>query len=248
MKSHKSPWMVLVLVSVIQILLAVVFLLGRYPHLGLFVLCAGLVYLMSYSVLIPGRRLLMASVSIILIVLLISITIPIQPLFLQIGFLYGLLLSLGSWYHLILKPQSQLIHPDQPVKFAWILVAMLPGMSLGVVTGLLVPLGSYWTGDLRISLICLSPLMAIAEEIVFRGLIQDGAADTTHPMAAVVFSALVYGIVFLSWGYLAALFACLVGLICAILYARTGSLFYSIILNSFWKIGFLLTVGTMVLG
>lgn len=70
-------------------------------------------------------------------------------------------------------------------------------------------------------------LAPIAEELVFRGLVYRRMKDWIHPAAAIIFSSLIFGIY--HGNMVQFLYASLMGMLLAVIYQRTGTLWTSIL-------------------
>lgn len=80
-------------------------------------------------------------------------------------------------------------------------------------------------------ILLLIPLIAYSEEVLFRGLIQNYARKSYGAVASVLFTALLYGIFSLGYGFPAVLFIFLTALIICLVYNYTKNLFLTIAMN-----------------
>lgn len=80
-------------------------------------------------------------------------------------------------------------------------------------------------------LLLLIPLIAYSDEVLFRGLIQNYAKKSYGAVSSILFTALLYGIFSLGYGFPAVLFIFLVALITSLVYNYTRNIFLVITIN-----------------
>ncbi len=89
------------------------------------------------------------------------------------------------------------------------------------------------TGNIALELLSVGLVTGIAEELVFRGMVLKYLKRVIHPIAAVIISATVFGLVHSS--LLSVVYATVVGLVLGALYVRFDSIVPSIICHVFFN-------------
>jgi membrane protease YdiL (CAAX protease family) len=111
-------------------------------------------------------------------------------------------------------------------KINWLPLVMVLGLGIGFA-------GNYFFGlDKHREILILIPLIAFAEEILFRGLIQREIKDHYSNIEGIFISAALYFIFAISFGWMIAGFFFFVSLINAIIYDRTENIWLCIALNA----------------
>ena len=162
----------------------------------------------------------------LIIVFMILPIIRIAELFIVFEFfwrifiVYYILLFLVSFYSIKFK-----INPGYTKEKLYLLpLVILLGVSLGFI-------GNLFGFEKYAGLIFLIPLIAYSEEVLFRGLIQNFIEKSYGIFPSIFFTALLYGIFSLSFGFPAVLFLFFTAGIISFIYYFTKNIFLTIAIN-----------------
>ena len=168
----------------------------------------------------------------LLIVFIILPIIRIAELFITFEFfwkvhlIYLILFFLVTFYSLKFK-----INPGYTKGKLWLLPLVT---LLSVLIGFLGNI--FFNFENHSELILLIPLIAYCDEVLFRGLIQNYAKKSYGAFASILFSAFLYGIFSLSWGFPAIFFIFAMALAMSIIYDSTKNIFLVIAMNMIFHI------------
>jgi len=163
----------------------------------------------------------------LLIVFMILPIIRIAELFITFEFfwkihiVYLILFFLVTFYSLKFK-----IDPGYTKGKLWLLPLII---VLSILLGFLGNL--FLNFESHLELILLIPLIAYSEEVLFRGLIQNYAKKSYGAFASILFTAFLYVIFSLSWGFPAVLFIFALAVITSIVYNYSKNIFLVIVMN-----------------
>lgn len=219
------------------------------PKLGVYVTELSLLGLFSIALRVEQVRKLAIVAAILPVALLVSLSLPGLDTFSRTNAYYSIVLAL-----MILC--SFTFRLDEPLGI------QVLGKKLLVLLPLMVVIGEVM-GSLGFSMLRHTytfsgtplPLVAgaiitfaVAEEFLFRGLIQTQASKIFHPSVAVALTILAYGAVFIGHGsVLPALFAVIAGTILSLTYYFRQNLILTITTNAVMKLGYLGLLATFVL-
>lgn len=188
---------------------------------------------MLYSLLIGGCLIALSNEESLtnhgklIIIFMILPIVRISELFLNFSFIinsfavYAILLFLVIFYSVKFK-----INPGFKSQYLILLpVVIILGIALGSFSNYLFS----FTKDVRF--IVLLPLIAVSEEILFRGLIQNMIQKEYNQVTSVVFTSLLYGIFGLGFGLPFALFLFACSLIMSLIYSLTKNIYLTITMS-----------------
>lgn len=163
----------------------------------------------------------------LIIVFMILPIIRIAELFVVFEFfwkvliIYLILFFLVSFYSIRFK-----INPGWTKEKLWLLpLVIVFSAILGYVGNVFFNFEGYP------ELLLLIPLIAYADEVLFRGLIQNYAKKSYGAVSSILFTALLYGIFSMSYGFPAVLFIFFMALIMGLIYNFTRNIFLTIVMN-----------------
>ena len=186
--------------------------------------------LMTATLLILARNEKLDETSVLIIALLVVPLIRISELFLDVSFVWkvfvgnAILLFVGYYYS---------------VRFGIDLGENLKGLlvlpfivAIGALLGILGGFGA----EKSLGLLMVLPLVAFSEEIFFRGLMQNLIGKRCGVIYALVFPAVIYGVMSIGLGYwLAGLFF-IMSFLSGVVYWATKNVFLSMVLNLVFSI------------
>lgn len=163
----------------------------------------------------------------LIIVFMILPIIRVAELFLVFEFfwrvliVYLILFFLVTFYSIRFK-----INPGWTKEKLWLLpLVILVSIFLGYIGNV------FFSFEKHPELLLLIPLIAYSEEVLFRGLIQNYTKKSYGARASVLFTALLYGIFSLGYGFPAVLFIFFIALITSLVYNSTKNIFLVIAMN-----------------
>jgi membrane protease YdiL (CAAX protease family) len=233
-----SNWfivLIIVLIGVTQLAL-----LWR-PVVGIYCDAATLAILTGLALWRENLRQLGIAAAILPVASLVTLSLPQTTAFAETTVYYGVLLVLGLIYRYLFT----LDHPLRethltPREYAFAIPVMLViGQVLGIIGyGML---RHHYTFDhTSLPLVAATVVVfAIAEETVFRGLIQQSAAQLTHPLVAGILSAMLF--VFASIDNttaLAPLFMLIMGPVLAFTYYKRNNVILTMAINAAAKLAY----------
>lgn len=220
-----------------------------HPFAGLYGTVTTLVALAVLGITVERYRGLAIAASLLPLATMVTLSLPQDSALAQSGVFYAVLLLLGLTYRYLYahdEPNSD--------KLGW--RAYARGIPLMVVYGQLLAGAAYAllrhdypyeASTLGWVAVC-AVVFAFAEEVVFRGFIQERASRLLHPAGAAVFAAVVYAAMSISLGSWAALaFGLVAGSLLSAAYYATRSVLLTTVLNATAKLMFLGLLATYVL-
>jgi membrane protease YdiL (CAAX protease family) len=191
------------------------------PIVGVYITAGAIVALGTAALLKQYSLQLVLSAAIIPVALMINLSLPLSSVFAQTTVFYAALLVLGLIYRFVFTLDNPIEESRMSLRgYATFLpLMMIIGQLLGVLGyGLL--RHQYLYGHTSLPLVAAtSVVFAIAEEVVFRGLIQQRASKIMHPIVAAMMSALLSFC--LTIGHRGSWMTPLIGLIAGIVLATT---------------------------
>jgi len=221
-----------------------------HPVAGVVVNAAVLAFLIGLALWREPVRKLATSVAILPVVTLLSLSLPATNAFAESAVIYASLLLLTLVYRYIFTL-------DQPLTFSRLTLRgyglALPLMVvLGQVLGVLaygLQRHSYSFSATPTALVALAAVVfAAAEEMFFRGLVQQQAAKVMHPVIAAILSAGLYTIVSINHAtILAPLFGLITGAVLAATYYKKQNLILTTTINAAAKLTYIGLLAAFVL-
>lgn len=243
---RKNVWVAL---YVLAALAASQSVLLMKPLLGVYVTAVVLVALLALSLKSePARKLAIAS-AVLPTTMLVAISLPQTDAFARSAVFYDSLLLFALLYgytFTISEPRSALSLGKKYIVFVPLMI--VSGQALGAL-GFGMLRHTYPYHGISLYLVASTAVVfAIAEELLFRGLIQQQAAKVMHPVVAAIVATLAYAIVFISHGsFLPALFALVSGAVLSGVYYFKPNLILTTTLNAVMKVTYIGLLATFVL-
>jgi membrane protease YdiL (CAAX protease family) len=191
------------------------------PIVGVYITAGAIVALGTAALLKQYSLQLVLSGAIIPVALMINLSLPLSSVFAQTTVFYAALLVLGLIYRFVFTLDNPIEESRMSLRgYATFLpLMMIIGQLLGVL-GYALLRHQYLYGHTSLPLVAAtSVVFAIAEEVVFRGLIQQRASKIMHPIVAAMMSALLSFC--LTIGHRGSWMTPLIGLIAGIVLATT---------------------------
>lgn len=221
------------------------------PVLGVYATAAALSVLLTLGIKIPKARKLAIAASILPIAAMVNLSLPeIRNTLARISVQYAVLLLLGASYVYIFRE-------DNPLrKIRTCLGCYLNVLPIMVVIGEVLGAVSYavlrhrypYKGTPLHYVAAATVIFAIAEELVFRGLIQRQAAKLMHPVAAGVLAVITYVAATIGTGsVLPALFALMSGITLSAIYYFIPNLVLTTFTNITMKLTYLGLIATFII-
>ena len=181
--------------------------------------------LMSVALLILARGEDLDGVGVMVIALLIVPLVRISELFLDISFIWKvfvghvILLFMGYYYSVRFG-----IDLGENLKGFFVFPLVI---GIGALLGMLGGVGV----EKNLGLLMVLPLVAFSEEIFFRGLMQNLIGKRCGVIYALVFPAVIYGVMSIGLGYWLASLFFIMSFLSGVVYLSTKNVFLSIVLN-----------------
>jgi membrane protease YdiL (CAAX protease family) len=243
----RNLWLIVWLAIVIAA--AQISLFAR-PAVGVYVNAAALICLLGLALWQARARQLIISVAIIPIAMMVGLSLPNLPAFQRTMVVTIVVLLLGLTYQYLFTLDYPLQGTKQNLtKFGYALsipIMVVVGQLIGLIAFAAMH-GHYEYRGTSVLLVGLSlVVMAIAEEIVFRGLIEQRALLFFHPLMALVLTAFLYTLATLGHGggIFAPMLGALIGVATSYVYFRNQNILLTITLNASAKLTF---VGLVVI-
>lgn len=204
------------------------------PQIGVFLTTAALGILMAVAAKYSRVRSVVLGIAIIPLLGMINLSFVQQSAFAQTLVLYSSMLILSAFYRILLPkrvaPMTQT--NTHALSMKYLLGAGIAGTILGLLSYKLL-VNNYVFGGTPISLVVGAAIVgALAEESLFRGLIQKQATYVMRPIHAVVLTGLVYLTLsfshFSPWSLVVGIIS---SLVLSILYMKKSSLILTTALN-----------------
>lgn len=146
--------------------------------------------------------------------------------------IYGMLFTMGLSYS-VSEPISITITDSFIRTVAWTALSILLGSAAGILYAVYDPEPAGIINSQYF--ITLIPFFALAEELIFRNVIQSVTGRQFGWITGVIYAASLYGIMYIPNGYLMALLAYIYAIINGVLYYRAGNLLFPVFSNIFFK-------------
>ena len=216
-------------------------LLGR-PTVGVYVNAGALAVLVCLALWRESISQLAISAAIIPVSMMVVLSIPQTTVFARTSVLYSSILLLGLIYRFAFTVEQSVRNTSLTLKgYAFTLPLMIVlGQLLGVIGyGLLRE--HYIFDNTSLPLVAAAAVVfAIAEETLFRGLIQQRAAEVMHPVLAAVLSAVLFTFVSIdNTTVIVPLFALLLGTVLSFTYYKKQNLLLTITINAAAKLTYI---------
>lgn len=220
------------------------------PIVGAYVTVLSLAALLGLGLRVASARRLAIAAAILPVTMLVALSLPQPDAFTQAGVFYSTILLL-----VIMCNFSFNFH--EPVDFSvlrkrhWMLLPLMVvlGEALGALGYGVLYHTSYVFHGLPTALVAVGALIfAVAEEFLFRGLVQEQAAKVVHPITAAVLATLAYTVIYVPHGsVLPVVFAVLSGAVLSGVYYFKQNLVLTTTLNAVMKLSYLGLLATFVL-
>lgn len=239
MPVYKNGWAMLGIVAIIIIAQAT--LLDR-PIVGIYFNAAALAALVALALWKEKIRQLAISVAIIPVSTMIVLSLPQTTTFAREVVFYDSILILGLIYRFMFTLDYPIGFTKLTLKgYALTLPLMaVAGEILGVI-GYVMLRHQYIFNKTSLPLVAATVVVfALAEETLFRGLIQQRAAQVMHPMTAAILSTILFTFTSISTTtYLAPLFSLILGATLAYTYAKKQNLVLTFTINALTKLTYI---------
>jgi membrane protease YdiL (CAAX protease family) len=219
------------------------------PVLGVYATAASLLLLLALSHWSEKARKLAISAAILPTTMLVGISLPQQDAFARSAVFYDAILLLALVYGYVFTMNEPRSATSLGKKYIILLPLMVViGQALGAL-GFGMLRGQFPYHGTSLSLVASTAVVfAIAEELLFRGLIQQQAMKVVHPIMAATIAALSYAAVFAAHGsYLPVVFALISGAILSTVYYFKQNLILTTTTNIAMKLVFVGLMATFVL-
>jgi membrane protease YdiL (CAAX protease family) len=167
---------------------------------------------------------------------------------------FGGMLEFYSIVLLLAVACGAIFHGHEPVlgkPFKWHYSYLLPlmaliGAGLGALGYFVMKSQYQFSGDPRKTLIVSAVVFAIAEELLFRGLIQKLSTKLLNPVISISLVTLIYVLISMSrYSFLPAFYAGIVCVALCLVYAKSQNILLTMTLNAASKISYLLVFALM---
>jgi membrane protease YdiL (CAAX protease family) len=228
---NKNLWVALLMVAVI---LAAQLALRWRPIVGVYVNAGALAVFLLLALLKDSLRQLSLSAAIIPTATMIMLSLPNSSGFSRIVSFYDIILVLGLVYRFIFTIDFPTGFTRLNFKgYAFALPLMIvSGQALGLL-GYGMLRHHYIFGNTPLPMVAATvAVFALAEETLFRGLIQQRAREVMHPFVAGGLATLLFTVTSIGTGtYLAPLFSFILGVVLSYAYAKKQNLILSGFIN-----------------
>jgi membrane protease YdiL (CAAX protease family) len=236
--------------GVVFLILAVQLALLWKPIVGIYVNAAAFAVLCGIALVRESYRKLAISVAILPVATMITLSLPQSSHFAESVVFYDALLLLALVYRFWFTIDEPLSNTALTLRGYGLTLPLM------VVVGQLLGGASYLTlrnyyayQPTSLPLVVVASIVfAIAEEMLFRGLIQQRAAKIMHPALAAVVSAILYASVNIDHSTIwAPAMGLLIGAVLSFIYFKKQNLLLTITVNAMSKLAFLGLLATFVL-
>jgi membrane protease YdiL (CAAX protease family) len=235
----KRSWLALAIIFVI--LAAQLTLLWR-PVVGIYFNAAALAILVGLALWREKIRQLSIAVAIIPTATMIVLSLPQTTTFAQMVVFYDAILVLGLIYRFMFTLDYPLKNTHLSLKeYAFSLSLMaVAGEALGA-TSYVMLRHHYVFGTTSLPLVAATVVVfAFAEETLFRGLIQQRAAQVMHPLLAAILATMLFTFTSINdMTYLAPLFSLILGTVLSYTYAKKQNLLLTGTINALAKLTYI---------
>lgn len=219
------------------------------PVLGVYATATALVMLLALALKVGNVRQLAISSAIIPMAMLVSLTLPQQDAFARSAEFYDIMLLLALVYGRMFSIGKSRAMLSFKKKYLILLPLMvLVGQALGVL-GFGMLRGQYAYSATPLSLVAATTVVfAIAEELLFRGLIQQQARKVVHPVVAAIIASLAYAVIFAVHGsFMPFAYALIAGTVLSVIYYFKQNLLLTMTANIAMKLTFVGLMATFIL-
>jgi membrane protease YdiL (CAAX protease family) len=229
---------ILYCIGAVFILLYTKYAILFVPVVGAFLNTISLSIFLVDSIFDEEYRSISVALAILFVSNTVQLTIGDSNVLVNTIILYVPLFGLGLTYWILLdRPHKKIIKPYMYIEFA---VMAFIGVVIGCIGYWFIPKGSLLSQAPLWFIFIFSPAFAIAEELIFRRLIQFEFHKMTSDWIAIPFTALIFATVTTNRTPQVMAFGLLSGIVLALIFARTKSVMHTTILNASMKITFLL--------
>lgn len=220
------------------------------PAVGIYINAMAFALLVGLALWQKTARQLAISVAILPVATMISLSLPETTAFAQIMVFYDAILVLGLIYRFVFTLDYPL--KNTSLKASGYLLAvplmLVIGQLLGAVGyGLL--RNQYGYGDTPLPLVAAAAVVfAIAEETLFRGLIQQRGSQVLNPVIAGAMTAILYALFTFghTGSWLTPLFGLIMGTTLAVIYYKKQNLILTISVNAAAKLTYVGLMATFI--
>lgn len=219
------------------------------PLLGVYATAASLVLLLALALQVEKLRKLALSAAIVPTAMLVLLTLPQQDAFARSAEFYDVILLLALVYGRMFAMGKSRSMLSLKKKYLILLPLMVViGQVLGA-AGFGMLRGQYPYQGTPLALVASTAVIfAIAEELLFRGLIQEYARKVVHPVTAAVITSLAYAVMFAVHGSIMPFgYAVLAGVVLCGIYYFKQNLLLTMTANIAMKLSFIGLMATFVL-
>ena len=235
----KSTWILFTLILIITV--AQLTLLWR-PIVGIYFNAAALAVLVGLALWRERIRQLAIAVAIIPVASMVVLSLPQTTNFAQMVVFYDVILILGLIYRFMFTLDYPLKNTHLSLKeYAFSLALMGVGGEILGVIGYLMLRHHYVFGTNPLPMVAATvAVFGLAEETLFRGLIQQRATQVMHPAVAAILSTVLFTLVSINtMTYLAPLFSLLLGAVLAFTYYKKQNLVLTSTINILAKLTYI---------
>jgi membrane protease YdiL (CAAX protease family) len=220
------------------------------PVVGAYCTVVALVGLMILAARVEKARKLAISTAILPLVTMVCMCLPQSNAFAQAVVYYDALLLLALVYRFMFALDAPVRHTSLKAKgYMFTLPLMLVlGQALGLLSYLTLRNHYAFVGISLPLIAACSVVFAIAEEVYFRGLLQQRATQVLHPIMAAILSVIVYTTASVNnVTILTSVVAFISGCVLSLTYYKKQNLILTITINAISKLTFLGLLATFVL-
>lgn len=225
----KTKGQKLLLLNLIMLIFLSEVTLFSWPLIGIFVNAFILTFLLMAAAFAKVSRNLLVCLSTIPAARLIGFLVPQADTFLRTTLFYysALILSFGYLFHLRIKKTGHNLKGIENLP-----LMIMAGVLLGSLEYAILPKECPNPAISLGSAVPFFLFFGYTEELLFRGLIQNSAAEFTKPLSSVLFTSILYTFVHLNSGLYGVALALLTGLATSIVFQRTRNIFLVTALNT----------------
>jgi membrane protease YdiL (CAAX protease family) len=235
----KSTWVMFTIVLLIAV--AQLTLLWR-PIVGVYFNAAALAILVGMALWRENIRQLAIATAIIPVSTMVVLSLPQTTTFAQMVVFYDVILVLGLIYRFMFTIDYPVKNTRLSLKeYAFSLSLMaVAGEALGVLSYVMLR-HHYVFGNTSLPLVAATvAVFAFAEETLFRGLIQQRAAQAMHPALAAILSTMLFTLVSINtMTVIAPLFSLILGAVLAFAYSKKQNLVLTGTINVLAKLTYI---------
>lgn len=220
------------------------------PIVGIYFNALALAVLVGIALWRESVRQLAISLAIIPVSLMVVLSLPHINMLTQLTVFYISILVLAMIYRFLFTLDHPIEHSKLNIfgYFRTIPVMLVGGEILGLI-GYLMLRNHYIFGNTSLGLLAVTVVVfALAEETLFRGLIQNRASQVMHPVIAALLTAFLFALISIGHEtYLAPLFSLILGLALAFIYYRKQNIILTFTLNAISKLAYIGLITVFIL-